>query len=102
MLLGAVTALLCSPVPTIAAVTSTVSNNARIGLFCLSASLLLFGIGEVLNHPAHSGNRYKKDGEPRKFNRFSQRTRIPCGLGNLLFIISLLLFFIGMAKIITG
>lgn len=102
MLLGAVTALLCSPVPTIAAVTSTLSSNTRVGLFCLTASLLFFGIGEVLNHPAHSGNRYKKDGEPGRFNRFTQRKRIPCGLGNLLFIVSLLLFFIGITKVFTN
>ncbi|WP_163337681.1 hypothetical protein [Desulfopila sp. IMCC35008] len=101
MLLGAVTALLCSPVPIIAAFTSNISGDTRIGLFCLTASLLFFGIGEVLNHPAHAGNRYMKDGAPGRFNRFSQRKRIPCGLGNLLFIISLLLLFIGMAKIFT-
>lgn len=102
MLLGAMTALLCSPVPIIAAVTSTIENGTRIGLFYLTVSLLFFGIGEVLNHPAHSGNRYTKDCEPGKFNRLSQRKRIPCALGNLLFIVSLLFFFIGITKFFTN
>jgi hypothetical protein len=102
LLFGAVAALLCSPVPILVAVTSTLARDARLGLFFLTASLLSFAVGEVLNHPAHSGNRYTKDNEPGRFNRFSQRQRVPCALGNLLFIVSLLFLFIGVAKIYTN
>lgn len=100
LLLGAAVALICSPLPAILATTTSVANDTKTGLFALSMSLLLFGIGEVLNHPAHSGNRYTRDGDIGRFVRLHQRMRIPCALGNLMFIISLLLMFIGLGKII--
>jgi hypothetical protein len=99
LLWAAVLAVASSPVPAVLSQLLEVSRDTATGLFFLTFSLLAFGIAEFVNHPAHSGNRYTHDDEPDKFNRFSQRRRVPSGLGNLLFICAILLFCMAMAKI---
>ena len=102
LLWGAVVAIVLAPLPALFSQIIAPSATTRTGLFCLTFALLAFGIGETLNHPAHSGNRYIQDSEPNRFIRFTQRKRLPCTLGNLLFVFSLLLLFIGLGKIIAA
>lgn len=101
LLIGAAGAILLSPIPAFFAAAATV-REAKVGYIYLTASLLVFGIGEVLNHPAHSGNRYTKDNEAHRFYRFHQRKRFPSGAGNLMLICSILFFFIGIGKLIAA
>lgn len=101
LLWGAAIAIVLAPFPALISQIIDPSTTTRTGLFCLTFALLAFGIGETLNHPAHTGNRYIQDSEPNRFIRFAQRRRLPCALGNLLFVLSLLLFFIGIGKIIA-
>ncbi len=68
------------------------------GFSLISLSLIGFGIGEILNHPKESVS-HEVGVSLEKAHSFI-RKRNACGLGNLLAIMSILLFFIGLSSLI--
>ncbi len=86
-LLGLITTLIIEPHYTIVK-----------GMVLISAALIIFGLGEFLNHPKEqSFITTEKDTTKR---RQYIRRRNTCGLGNLCIIVALLLFFIGLSSLI--
>lgn len=96
-LLVAAAAIVAAPLTAVSTLLYPMSSETRFALLVLTLSLLSFGIGEALNHPAHSGNTFTYD-RGNRFNRFHQRYRSPCALGNLLLIFAIILFFICLAR----
>lgn len=71
--------------------------NIFKGLLYISCALVVFGIGEIINHPKQrfiAPATKKDDSTPRMY-----RKRNVCSLGNLCDIGALLLFFIGLAAL---
>lgn len=69
------------------------------GLLILALSCVLFGIGEILNHPSQTSYSFSENGKS-PLKRFQHHSRNACALGNLFVIFSLLCFFIGLAKLL--
>lgn len=68
------------------------------GFLLVSSSLIGFGIGEILNHPKvqiPQGTSNKENPAGDYYRR-----RSTCGLGNLMIIIAILLFFVGISSLI--
>jgi len=66
------------------------------GLIFLAVAFLNFGGGEILNHPEQAAADHHTAGQ----KEHTVRTRNTCGLGNLLDIVGLLMFFVAMASFI--
>jgi hypothetical protein len=66
------------------------------GFLYISSAFILFGLGEVLNHPKERLNTHTPEENPTQTTEF-QRRRNVCSLGNLCDICALLLFFIGIS-----
>lgn len=66
------------------------------GLVFISFALILFGTGELLNHPRE---RLIEPGQSDKSPKFHRRRNV-CSLGNLSDICALLLFFMGLAALL--
>jgi len=81
----AVTALLLQP-----------ERHLYKGLIFLAVAFLNFGGGEILNHPAQDMAQNQTSGQ----REHPARRRNTCGLGNLLDIVGLLMFFVAMASFI--
>lgn len=79
--------------------TIVASSDTRRGLIIIAVSLTLFGIAEVINHPRRTSLEFNESDQ--SVSRFTHRIRTPSGLGNLLFIFSLLLFCIGLARLVS-
>ncbi len=67
------------------------------GFFLISSSLVGIGIGEILNHPKEHvvQSTAIDDGHPLDY----YRRRSTTGLGNLLIIVAILLFFGGVSSL---
>ncbi len=65
------------------------------GLLYISSAFLIFGLGEVLNHPKERLTTPTQ--ENTTHTREFQRRRNVCSLGNLFDICALLLFFMGIS-----
>ncbi|THB75853.1 MAG: hypothetical protein D6B25_11145 [Desulfobulbaceae bacterium] len=68
----------------------------RTGLRALGTSLLMLGIGELFNHP----NLHKQltaGTDPEMGEPITLPWRKPCGLGNLLLVLSIIMFFISLS-----
>jgi hypothetical protein len=63
----------------------------------IATGLMVFGAGEILNHPREQIFRPE---QPEEGGKNFRRRRNTCGLGNLLDIIALLLFFIGLSSML--
>ncbi len=68
------------------------------GMVLISAALIIFGLGEFLNHPKEKSFMATEQGDTKR--REYIRRRNTCGLGNLCIIVALLLFFIGLSSLI--
>ncbi len=66
----------------------------------IGLSFLLFGCGEILNHPLQTGRNFTEK-EESQLRCFKHRYRHPCILGNLLDIIGLLIFFTALTTFIS-
>jgi len=66
------------------------------GLIFLAVAFLNFGGGEILNHPKQAA----ADRQTADQKEYTVRGRNTCGLGNLLDIVGLLMFFVAMASFI--
>lgn len=67
------------------------------GLIFLAVAFLNFGGGEILNHPRESVGNIREQTEQKEN---ITRKRNTCGLGNLLDIVGLLMFFVALASFI--
>ena len=67
------------------------------GLGMISIGILLFGGGEILNHPKEQVTEKRSGGGT---DIVTHRRRNACALGNLCIIFSLLLFFIGVSSLL--
>jgi len=65
------------------------------GWALISMSLMGFGSGEILNHPREPV--FRQD-ENETGQQSFYRVRNTCGLGNILDIVGLLLFFVGLSS----
>lgn len=65
------------------------------GLLYISSAFMIFGIGEILNHPKERLSAPKQ--ENTAYTKAFQRKRNVCSLGNLCDICALLLFFMGIS-----
>jgi hypothetical protein len=66
------------------------------GVRYILMSLVLFGVGEIVNHPKTSMPATYPDDHPQKSNR----QRNSCSLGNLCDIGAVLLFFAGLSTLL--
>ncbi len=71
------------------------------GMVLISAALIIFGLGEFLNHPKEKNfiAAEKEEKETAKRGQYIRR-RNSCGLGNLFIIVALLLFFVGLSSVL--
>ena len=67
------------------------------GMVFLAVSLFNFGLGEIFNHPKTLTSELDSDG---KTSEFVSRRRNSCGLGNILDIIGVMMFFIALSSFI--
>jgi len=74
--------------------------SLRKGFLLLSISLLCLGAGELLNHPKQRSLQTGESGAGPGYSNY--RTRNPCGLGNLLIILAVLLLFGGASVLLYG
>ena len=96
---AAIGSMVLSVAVTLATLFSSLPPKTRSGLFTLAASLFCFGIAEILNHPVQTG--YNNAVEDQSgLHRYRHRHRNSCTLGDLLLILSLLLFFASLGKFI--
>ena len=65
------------------------------GSLQIGAGILLFGVGELLNHPRDK--TLHGDKEDFHVEKEYTRKRNACALGNLLDIVGLLIFFVGLS-----
>ncbi|MCP3887856.1 MAG: hypothetical protein GY702_03130 [Desulfobulbaceae bacterium] len=68
------------------------------GMVLISSALIIFGLGEFLNHPKEHSFIETEQGDTKR--REYIRRRNTCGLGNLCIIVALLLFFVGLSSLI--
>lgn len=68
------------------------------GLLYLSSAFIIFGLGEVLNHPKERLNTQTLENSTH--TTYFQRRRNVCSLGNLCDICALLLFFMGISTML--
>lgn len=68
------------------------------GLLYISMALVVFGIGEIINHPKQRVITGEDRGDSSQV--ILRRRRNVCSLGNLCDIGALLLFFIGLATLL--
>lgn len=66
------------------------------GLLYISTAFIIFGLGEVLNHPKERLNTHTQENSTHATE--FQRKRNVCSLGNLCDICALLLFFMGISN----
>jgi hypothetical protein len=69
------------------------------GYTLLSLAVAIFGLGEICNHPKEK-TISKVDESAAKTLHQVVRRRNPSSLGNLLLILALLLFFIGLSSLV--
>lgn len=100
LMIAAYGALLLSLLVALSIVLFSPEFHSRIGLLKIAGGLLLFGVGELLNHPAQFRLEQNRKSGARSYRIF-HRNRNPCTLGNLAVILALLLFFIGLATFIS-
>ncbi len=100
LLRGAIASIVATPFVVLVAVLLPLEAKQQTGLLVLAASMLCFGIGEVINHPLQTGYNLTDDEWP-ECSRFHHRHRNSCSLGNLLLIAAVLLFFVSLGKFIS-
>lgn len=100
LLTAAIISVCIAPVCATLAVMVPVAPTTRKSMILVAIGMLMFGIGEILNHPLQTGLRYSEN-EHSHLRRFFHRHRNPCTLGNLLVILSLLVFFSGLGGFIS-
>ncbi len=100
LLVAAYIALLFSILVALSIVIFRPEPESITGLLKISGSLLLFGVGELINHPAQFRLEPNIKTGARSY-RILHRERNPCTIGNLAIIVSLLLFFIGLGTFIS-
>jgi hypothetical protein len=96
----AILTLVMAPCMPIAGLLLPADSDFRTPFMYLGFGLLLFGSGEILNHPVQTGCNFTEN-EKSQLRRFKHRQRNPTGLGNLFDISGLLLFFTGLTEFIS-
>lgn len=100
LLIAAFTSIVSGFVLVVLNIALPLTADTTKSLYSIASGLIILGCGEILNHPRQIHLEYVEN-KSATLRQIPHHSRNPCPLGNLMVIIGLLLFFIGIAGFIS-